>query len=59
VSAQVQQVAEAMYQASRAATRARSKSPETLDGVNPASRRRYLMLAEAAVGAMTEPPEQR
>lgn len=43
-----------MYQAARSATP--SKTAETLDELSPATQRRYLMLAEAAIAANPAPP---
>jgi len=49
VSADAAVVAEAMYQAARSATPA--KTAETLDELSPSTQRRYLMLAEVAIEA--------
>jgi hypothetical protein len=54
VSAKAAIVAEAMYQAARAATPA--KTPESLTDLSPAPQRRYLMLAEAAISALRPAP---
>lgn len=53
MSARTAVVAEAMYQAARASTPA--KTPESLTDLSPAAQRRYLMLAKAAVGALLRP----
>lgn len=49
----VLEVAEAIYQAARAATP--TKTPESLDEMNPATQRRYLTFAEAAIVITGEP----